>query len=246
MPAQLSYSDMEVSLTAPTGYTEPVGLTRGANWRPGDVRMMFVAGGASSSGVIEDVAMTPDPPTGYTASYSAAPGFATEGVYYRYLQSGDSDTSVSWPKPPGWRYYFRSFITARGVDPANPPTAGRLTWSHTVGDAFFTVSSVTVPAAGQMLFFLGTTTDLDDSWPNWSAAMGVPTGWTPLVATDKSGIDFYQYATDPSLMVVGKSYASAGSTGTVTVPCAHGAPAFLGLYAFLRAAPDVSGSIGAI
>jgi hypothetical protein len=73
----------------------------------------------------------------------------------------------------------------------------------------------------------------------------VPTGWTHLVATDKSGLTFYQYDTSPSLVVAGKAFTTSGSTGSVVFPTAQGAPAFAGLYVFLTPAADVSATIGA-
>jgi hypothetical protein len=79
----------------------------------------------------------------------------------------------------------------------------------------------------------------------WAVSLGVPTGWTNLVATDKSGLTFFQYGTDPSLIVVAKTFASAGSTGAVAFQSAQGAGAFAGLYLFLTASSDASVSVGA-
>jgi hypothetical protein len=244
MPATISFFDMSVSVTPPTGHLEPVPLTLGANWQPNDIRTLIVAGLATSDGGTAPVPMTPDPPTGYSAPYNLnpSPDFSTQGVYYRRLAVGDADTSVAWPKPPGWNNYLFTTITARGCDPGTAPVAGNLPWSHTKAATTLTVGSVTVPAAGNMVLLLATLPDPDGGF---AAAMGVPTGWTHLVATDKNGTNFYQYATDPSVMVIGKSYAAAGSTGTVTVPCSAGNPAFVGMYVFFRPAPDVSASIGA-
>jgi hypothetical protein len=246
VPAQQSFFDMAVSVTPPTGHLEPVPLTLGANWKQNDIRTLMVAGLASgSNGDTAAQPMTPDPPTGFTALYNLGPtpGFSTNGVYYRRLVNGDADTSVAWPKPPGWNNYLFTTITARGLDPGTAPTAGQLLWSHVRGAATFTVSSVTVPAAGAMVFLLATLPDIDPG--GWAVSMGVPTGWNQLVATDKSGATFYQYGTDPSVLVIGKNYASSGTTGTVTVPCGVGTPAFVGMYVFFPPAPDVSVSIGA-
>jgi hypothetical protein len=246
MPATISFFDMSVSVTPPAGHLEPVPLTLGPNWQQNDIRTLIVAGLATSSdGNTAAAPMSPDPPTGFPAIYNLAPtpGFSTQGVYYRRLVNGDADTSVTWPKPPGWSNYLFTTLTARGATPSAAPVAGRLTWSHIRGDTTMAIDSVTVPAAGSMVFLLSTLPDID---PNgWAVSMGAPTGWTNLVATDKSGATYYQYGTDPSVMVVGKNYASAGTTGTVTVPCGVGRPAFVGMYVFFTPAPDVSVSLGA-
>lgn len=244
MPATISFFDMAVSVTPPTGHLEPVPLTLGPNWQQNDIRTLIVAGCATEDGQTAPVPMTPDPPTGFPAIYNmaASPGFSTQGVYYRRLVTGDADTSVTFPKPPGWYNYLFTTITARGCDPSTAPVAGRLSWSHRRGDTTFTVPSVTVPAAGAMLFVMATVPDPDGGWP---VAMGIPTGWTHLVATDKSGTNYYAYSADPSVMVIGKNYASSGTTGTVTVPCGVGTPAFVGMYVFFRPAPDVTTAIGA-
>jgi hypothetical protein len=245
MPAEVEFFDMSVSVTPPAGHLEPVPLTLGPNWQQNDIRTLIVAGLASgSSGETAASPMTPDPPTGFTTAYDLAPtpGFSTQGVYYRGLVNGDSDTSVAWPKPPNWYNYLFTTLTARGVSLTTAPTAGRLTWSHTRGDVTFPVGSVTVPAAGSMVFLLATVPDPDGGWP---VSMGVPAGWTNMVATDKSGATYYQHGTEASVMVIGKKYASAGTTGTVTVPCGVGRPAFVGMYVFFTPAPDVSVSLGA-
>jgi len=245
MPAEVEFFDMSVSVTPPTGHLEPVPLTLGPNWQQNDIRTLIVAGLAASDGGTAAQPMDPDPPTGFTTAYDLAPtpGFSTQGVYYRKLANGDTDTSVTWPKPPGWNNYFFTTLTARGCDPGTAPTAGRLTWSHQRGVTTFTVPSVTVPAAGSMVFILSTLPDIDPG--GWPVTMGVPTGWTNMVATDKSGATYYPTAPDPSVMVVGKNFASSGTTGTVTVPCGVGHPAFVGMYVFFPPAPDVSVAIGA-
>lgn len=248
MPATISFFDMAVSITPPNGYLEPQPLTLGPNWQQNDVRMLFVSGSESASGgVAEAVQMNPDPPTGFTSAYSLNTGFETRGAYYRRLVNGDADTSVAWIKPTAWLDFMFSTVTARGVDPGTAPVAGDLVsnMSHSVGTNSLTVSSVAVPAAGNMLFCLWCVPDPEGKWPSWAGALGVPTGWTHLVATDKSGATYYETDTNPSVVVIGKSYASSGSTGTVTVPVNPGSHAFGGMYVFLRPAPDVSTAIGA-
>jgi hypothetical protein len=66
-----------------------------------------------------------------------------------------------------------------------------------------------------------------------------------LVATDKSGANFYQYDTNPALIVVAKVFTTSGTTGSVSFQSAKGAAAFAGLYMFLTASSDVAVSLGA-
>jgi hypothetical protein len=96
------------------------------------------------------------------------------------------------------------------------------------------------------VFFLGDVpAPMQAVWPNWAVALGTPSGWTNLAATEKSGATFYQYDTSSALEMFARSYASAGSTGTVSVPAGQGSPAFAGLWCFLQPASDVSVSITA-
>jgi len=252
MPATISFFDMSVSVTPPGGHFQPMPLTLGPNWQPNDVRLLFVSYSATAptGDNAQDVAlmmtMTPDPPTGFTQAYAinSTPGIETRGVYYRYLVAGDADTSVSWPKPAGTRDFMFAIITARGVNTAVAPVAGTLSTSLNVGDPTVAVSSVTVPAAGDMVFCLENVPDPEGLWGSWAVSMGVPTGWTPLVATDQSGATYFAYGTNPSAVVIGKNYSTSGTTGSVAVPVAKGAPAFAGMYVFVRPAPDVSVSVG--
>jgi len=248
MPATLSFFDMSVSVTPPNGYLQPQPLTLGANWQPNDVRMLFVSGSESASGgIAEALRLKPDPPTGFTGSYVLSPNFETRGVYYRKLLKGDADTSVAWIKPPGWLDFMFSLVTARGVDPGTAPVAGDLTglMSHQVGAVSLNINSVTVPAAGDMVFCVWTIADPEGSWPSWASSLGLPAGWSNMVATDKSGATYYATDTNPGITIIGKRFASSGSTGTVAVPINPGSHAFAGMYVFLRPAPDVSASIGA-
>lgn len=248
MPAIVDFFDMEASITPPTGYAEPVPLTLGANWQPNDIRFLFICAEATgdSGSTTTPIAMFPDPPTGFTAAYSLNPGFETKGVYYRRLATGDSDTNVFFPKPQGWREYMFATVTARGVDPATAPIAGAAVPSYTGGDTNISVASVTVPAAGTMVLCLGTLPNPGGGQPSWAVSTGVPTGWKPMVATDKSGTTYYPTDPNPSLNLVGKSYSTSGSTGAVLFPAINGAPAMAGMYMFVRPAPDVSVAIGAV
>lgn len=249
MPTQLQFFDMSVSVTAPVGYTQPLPIPLGPNRQPNDLRMAFVSASGVSGGAMLEMQMFPDPPTGFTAAYSLNPGHETHGAYYRRLAAADTDNvNVDWDRPANWQHFMFATLTARGVSPTSTPTGGSLTLSQTQGDTTLTAASVTVPGAGVMLFFAGT---IPDPWinsgvaPSWAVSLGAPTGWTNLVATDKSGLTFFQYGNDPSLIVVAKVFTSSGSTGSVAFPSAQGAAAFTGLYLFLTASADVSVSVGA-
>lgn len=245
--APITFFDMAVTLTPPSGHFQPQPLLLGASWQPNDIRILIVSAyGNERSGVQQSVAMFPHPPTGFTAAYEVGPGFETRAVFWRRLQAGDTDTEVKWPKPPSWNHFLFATLTARGTDPTTAPVAGPLSVAYQAGDATATVSSVTVPAAGAMALCLGTIPDPNgQGWPNWASALGVPTGWTALVATDKSGPTFDQYTAEPAAVVVGKSYPSAGTTGDVEIPTAIGLPAFIGMYVFLRPAQDTTIIVGA-
>lgn len=249
MPAQLQFFDMAVSVTPPSGHLEPLPITLGPNWQPNDIRLVLISGsGTSGQGPIE-MAMNADPPTGFTTAYAPSATRETHGVYYCRLQAGNSDTSVYWAKPSGWRHFMFASLTVRGVSPTANPTAGPLNVTYSTGDSTgttATAASVSVPATGSMVLFVGNVPAPEKTtWPNWAVSMGAPSGWTNLVATDKSGDTFYQYGTDPSLIVVGKSFTGSGSTGSVAFPTAHGSPAFAAMWVHLTPAPDVSATIGA-
>lgn len=249
MPALPQFFDMAPLLQPPGGHAQPAPLTLGPNWQPNDTRLLFLsASGQHDKGATSSMMpMGEDPPTGFSSAYTMAPGQLTEGVYYKTIATGDVDSSVRWPKPKsGWRHFVWATLTARGLDPTIAPVGGHLAVTHVAGSGVATVSSVTVPAAGYMIFCLGTVPDPGSGgvWPAWSVAMNVPTGWTHMVATEKSGITFDQWDTNPNIMVIGKAYASAGSTGSVVVPVGLGGPAFAGLYCFVRAAPDASSTGG--
>jgi hypothetical protein len=251
MPASLSFFDMSASVTPPVGYLEPVPLTLGPNWQPNDVRILMVNASATAPSGWDDslasfpVLMTPSVPTGFSAAWNLNPGHETQAVFYRRLVTGDASVGTTWVKPTNWRHWQYTLLTVRGVSPTAAIVAGPLTLSHAVAAATATVASVTVPAAGTMVFAAGSIPDPEIGWPNWAISMGVPTGWTALTATDKSGASYYAYDTNPALVVAGKAYSAAGTTGTVSIPVAAGASAFTGLYVFLPPASDVSITVGA-
>lgn len=256
MATPLNFFDMSVSVTSPKGHLEPLVLTLGPNWQPNDIRLFFVSASAvdpSGGNYTVEIEMNPDPPTGFTAAYSRIPGFDTHGVYYRRLVAGDNDRFASWTKPTDWRHFMVSMLTVRGVSPTSNPTAGTLSGvsgqiSYVPADTTnsATVSSITVPGAGTMVYFIGNVACPSQTpWPNWPIAMGVPTDWTPLVATPNSGNTFYPYDTQQCVNVVAKTFNASGSTGSVEFPTAQGSPAFAGLYCFLTPAADVSVNVGA-
>lgn len=252
MPAVLQFFDMSVSVTPPSGHLEPLPITLGPNWQPNDIRLICLsASGADSKNTIA-TPTSPSPPTGFTAAYSLSPTAETHAVFWRRLVAGDNSTGVFWPKPEGWRHFMHAAVTVRGATPSAAPTAGSLSdpgdITYVTADSTTSASlaSVTVPAAGTMVFVLGDVAAPQTAkWPNWAVALGTPTGWQNLAATENSGEGFYQYDTNPALVMFAKSYASAGSTGTVSVPAGQGSPAFAGMYCFLAPAADVSVSIAA-
>jgi hypothetical protein len=248
MAESLQFFDMSVQVTPPTGYMEPLPITLGPNWQPNDVRLVFVSTSGISGGASLEMEMNPDPPTGFTAAYSLNPGFETHGVYYRRLQTGDSDSaSVAWAKPTQWGHFMFGLVTVRGFSPTVNPTAGWLKLNQTAGDSTVVTTSVSVPSAGVMVLFAGS---VPTPWggsniPSWAVSMGAPTGWTNLAATDKSGATFYPYGTDSSIVIVGKTFNGAGSTGVVSFPTSRGSPAFSGLYVFCTPAANVSATLTA-
>lgn len=248
MASSISFFDMSVSITPPTGYVQPLPVTVGPNGQPNDLRLAFISGSGVSGGAMLEVALQPDPPTGYTAAYSLSPGHETHGAYFNRLTAGEADTSVDWDKPTNWQHFMYATLTARGVSPTSTPTGGSLSLTQSQADTTLSAASVTVPGPGVMIFFAGA---VPDPWvqsgiaPSWAVSLGAPTGWTNLVATTNSGTTFFQFDTNPSLIVAAKVYTSSGSTGTVSFQSAQGAAAFAGLWMFLTASSDVSVSVGA-
>jgi hypothetical protein len=260
VPATLQFFDMSVSVTPPTGHQEPLPITLGPNWEPNDYRILFLSGSGQeqqSAGVTAtEMKMNTDPPATFSTAYALNVGKETHGVYYRRLQTGDLDQFVTWAKPSNWRHFMTGFLTIRGVSPGSTITAGSLSgWrngangiQYTIADSTdsATVTSVAVPSNGTMIFCVGNVAaPTQVNWPNWPVAMGVPTNWTPLVATPNSGDTFFEYDTNPCCNIVANSYGSSGSTGSVVFPAGQGSPAFAGLYCFVVPAPDVSVSVGA-
>lgn len=248
MAPQIQFLDQDIDIAPPNGYREPLPVTIGPSAISNDMRLAFISASGTAGGTSLEMAMTPDPMTGFTAAYSLAPGFETHGVYYQRISSGSIDTSVAWPRPSGWLHFMFGLMTARNVHPTTAPTAGWLRLNQTAGDSVAVTESVAVPGPGAMLLMAGTVQNpyVAQGAPSWPVAMGAPTGWDNVVATDKSGQTFYPYDNNPSLIFVAKSFTTAGSTGALSFPTAIGAPAFCGLWAWLPAISDVPITLGAV
>jgi hypothetical protein len=243
---QIEYLDVGASVTPPNGHLEPLPVTLGPSQQYNDVRIAFFVGGGTTTTLNAMIPMNPDPPSGFTAAFNLNPGHETWGAYFNRIAPGDVDASVAFIKPAGWLYFASAFLTARGVDPTWAPTGGRLQLTYTTGDTTAFVSPVTVPSAGDMLFFISTCSDPYGGWPDWPSSLGCPIDWDNVVATDKSGQTYYEYDTNPAALVIGKRFTSAGSTGTVSIPCTQGRPGFAGSWMFLKPAADVPATLGAV
>jgi hypothetical protein len=216
-----------------------------------------------------------------------APGYGS--ISWRRLVAGDTDTFIQptaaqWLTPNGAVAYATAIFTIRGVNPGYTPATGGLSWTNSPWDGItYTLSgqtdewtqstglmsnqasSVTVPAAGTMVMWLSTTAipTIGTYYPavggTTGCSMGVPTGWTPLVATANSGSTYYPYDTNDASQVIAKTYSSSGSTGTVTVPLPasintssgllyefywNGAANVQGCHIFVEPAPDVTATAG--
>lgn len=248
MPAELEYFDQQTLTTPPAGYLQPLPFVMGPTWVNNDMRVLFVSGSESVDSSSEAVKMNPDPPTGFITVWALDQGVETRGVYIRRLLNGDPDLNAAWAKPVGWLDFVWAPLTIGGTDPGFVPIGGDLTtsMSHNVGDTTLTVDPIAVPAAGEMVLCLWTVPDPEQDWPSWATSLGEPAGWTHISATDKSGDTYDPENTDPAILVVGKKFAAAGTTGTISVPCDPGSHAFSGMWLFVKAAPDVSTTIGAV
>lgn len=175
-------------------------------------------------------------------------------IAYRRLLAGDTDTFISYGLPAAMNYFGTILFTVRGVSPSWAPSGSQ--WGflqNPNGAAVNVVSSVTVPGPGTIVYCCSSYPEptQNSSNPPWSQAqytgfsIGAPTGWTNLVATSGSGNTFYQYSSQPSLIAVGKSYSSSGSTGQVTFTAGSNSnPEFAGIYVWFQPAPDVVGVAG--
>lgn len=255
MPAELRYIDGEVSTQAPTqGLYVPEPITLGPSWQPNDIRVCMLS--YFNSVYHPDwqppdntvfYPHTPRPPAGFSTGVELVSSFGL-ALYWRRLTAADVDNvAVSFPTRQ-FRYYTKTLLTIRGVDPAtnpvfftpNPGSGGSLghplhaptTSADTPGQISF--PSMSVPAyAGEMVILIAAGQG-DGSWatpgdPNGStsqveptgSSIGIATGWTSLVATEKSGLNYYQYNGDVNVSVMGKKYAGSGTTGTVIIPIGY-------------------------
>lgn len=262
MPAQLQFFDMDASVTPPSAYQAPVTIGLGTNYQPNDIRfycnywmyMYTPDGGAhvnAGNNSVQPPGWTTINPRTLTQDPSSLQ-FETEGwgsASWLRLTASSAPTSIvpSTVSFPSMMYQWATAeFTVRGVDPTSTPT---LTGLAALGESVPTAASLTVPSAGTMVIWVSAAVFT----PNPGVAggssgflavansIGVPTGWTPLVATDNSGATFYQYDNNPSCMVIAKTFTTSGSTGSITFPTGPtSACNFQGIAIFLKAAPDVS------
>lgn len=182
MPAQLQFFDMEASLPAAQTVNQPVPVTLGSNWQPGDIRVFFQlwyqpvwnsTTGRFYLAVTQFQGQDPhfsfynyDETTPYTgpnglsipAGYSSVSNNAGVGgalgcaVAYRRLVAGDTNTFVTYAFPAAMTVFATIFFTVRGVDPA---------WTGTGNGGVLTwdattvtkVNSQPVPGAGTLVYF---------------------------------------------------------------------------------------------
>lgn len=242
MPAQLSFFDMSISNQIPA-YSVPVAVTLGPNWQPNDIRLFFQFAwdGTSNNWTVT--------PPGFT-TYSAV-SQTNLNLSYRRLVAGDTDTSVQYAVTSLPEGFYYALMTVRGVSPSaapgGPATPGvlmTLPAASTTGGSTSSISgggsnAFTVPVGAGLLWVVNTTN------VTTGCTWGVPAGWTNLVATAGSGAQYTPFGAQFSSAVFGKSFSSAGSTGTWTIQ--YGAEKAAQAYVWfttLTAAPDVSVSAG--
>lgn len=239
MPATLQFFDMSVSESVPPPY-QPIAVTTGPNWRPGDYRFCFqdtYISGASSYPLLL--------PPGYSWAFTNT----ALGVAYRQLVAGDTDTFVQYAAPSQFAAWCVALWTVRGVSPGSVPTGSLivntiLPASSTGGTSSAPSFSVPVGAGViicQTIQGSGTTFGAPNTGP--------PTGWTNLVATDGSGVQYTPFGNTPSSMLCAKAFSSAGSTGTFGVQygaCLGSSSILQVSSTSIAAAADVSATAGSI
>ena len=261
MAATLQFFDMEASVTPPNAYQAPVIIGLGTNWQPNDIRfycnywmyMYTPNGGVTVNAGNNSV----QPPSWNTiapralAQNGSDNQFINEGwgsASWLRLTSSSAPTSIvpSTVSFPSMMYQWATAeFTVRGADPASSPTVAGIA---SMGRSDASVASITVPSAGTMVIWVSAATFTPNPGAAVSAgilaianSLGVPAGWTPLVATDNSGATFYQYDNNPSCMVIAKTFTTSGSTGAITFPTGPTSNCnFQGVSMFIKAAPDVS------
>jgi hypothetical protein len=242
---------MEATATPPPGYFVRFPITLGPNWQPGDIRVLcleffnnfqtnFLTNNSWQNPPGFTIGVdTPDPAT--------TGGLWRTGMSWRRLVAGDADTFITFNRPDLMVVFGATVFTVRGVDPAFTPAPATYGFTGAFNDGLphpggtAAVSSQTVPSAGTVSVFMTASVDPHKGLTGGACALGIPTGWTNLVATDKSGLTFLSTESTPSSILVAKSYAAAGSTGTVNFPFANAmTPWFAGVKTFWKPAPDVS------
>jgi Putative phage tail protein len=222
MPAQLTFFDMSISVTAPLAYV-PVPVTTGPNFQPGDVRL-FLQRALTSSG---DFTVTPP---GYTAMPTPGSGYR---MCFRRMQPGDTDTFVQYSTVvPFTSGFSTALLTVRGVSPTNDPALGVAAAINSVGN-----TRVTLPATSSTGGSAAMPTSPSANFPvpvgaaliwtsNWTGTgatnqtgctWGAPTGWASLVATDGSGATYTPFGAQMSSAVFAKAFSSAGSVGAFSI-----------------------------
>jgi hypothetical protein len=117
MPATLSFFDMEVNLPAAQNVDDPVDVTLGPNWQPGDIRCFYqlwyqpqwnyqasavTGGGSSGSGNVNGSGTGSGsvsvPSTPYFASFPVTVPFSA-GFSYNWNWPGSFNTSTAWYGP---------------------------------------------------------------------------------------------------------------------------------------------------
>lgn len=265
MPAQIQFIDPEAYNSPMPGQSEPLPITLGPSWQANDIRLVFNIFSNYyyyGNNIWGYYGPNPFPPAGFTVGHD--PGGSSlahqnEWAAWRRLTASDVDNrAISWQERY-WLFFGLLMITARGVDRASSPTFVDVGVTQLQTPSRIRFPSVTVPGAGVMLLICltgngsgqwstGQSPDVS-TVPTTGSSLGVPAGWTPIVATEKSGSDYYPYDTNTGMIVLGKYFSAAGSTGTVDVPCAYTSGAIVtgqvsayGFTCYLKPAPDVTTS----
>lgn len=200
-------------------------------------------------------------PSGYTSLGNILPTDNAQAlgysISYRRMIAGDVNTFVTYALPESMNVFSTILFTVRGVDPSwAPPTNTRTQWgflSFPDPNNINTAASVTVPAAGTMVYMATSypAPAVSSSDPPYATAqytgfsIDTPTGWTNLVATSSSGSTFFPYYANSSAIAVAKNYSSGVSSGSVLFPAGPSAnPAMDGMYIWFKPAADVSNVAG--
>lgn len=237
MPAQLEFLDMSVNQTQPA-YAAPVPITTGPNFQANDIRIVLQY--AAIFGGTTDLSVTPP---GYTDfSSGAATGMRCS---YRRLVATDTDTFIQYGSTTSFTAAFVILqATIRGVSPSATPSVG-LTATQLVLPSLSTtggsVSGTTfsVPVGAGMVWANSITSTGTTTACTWGAPL--TGGWSNLVASPSSGVQYTPFGGQQSTILFGKSFSSSGTTPAYSVQygAEDGAHAiYMGIG--LAAAADVS------